>query len=315
MDIEIIVVGETGKWVLNLPRIRIGLDPNCEVNLPPGRYPAVAGVHLVLETVNGAVSLARELPPGGATFLNGHPANAGAAIRSGDILRLGAGGPEIRIRLLERETYVPPVQQPTAQQPPAAHEPTRVLSHEPTRMVTGPAAAAYSPPPPVAPAPAPAARQSYTAEAPRGVSAAPQNPVPQPAASAAEGEDMSIVESKVKSLQGILVVCLLMILLLLGCNIWQSWELYQTRDELQQLHAQAQNAVGQFTPALDARLRVFEQRMDGMDAKIAAAQDRMVKTMDAQTKHEEDRMVERMNAAIPAMLDKYIANKMAELKR
>ena len=126
---------------------------------------------------------------------------------------------------------------------------------------------------------------------------------------------MSIVESKVKSLQGILVVCLLMILLLLGCNIWQSWELYQTRDELQQLHAQAQNAVGQFTPALDARLSVFEQRMDGMDAKIAAAQDRMVKTMDAQTKHEEDRMVERMNAAIPAMLDKYIANKMAELKR
>ncbi len=50
--------------------------------------------------------------------------------------------------------------------------------------------------------------------------------------------------------------------------------------------------------------------MDGMDAKIADAQDRMVKTMDAQTKHEEDRMVDRMNTAIPAMLDKYIANKM-----
>ena len=126
---------------------------------------------------------------------------------------------------------------------------------------------------------------------------------------------MSIVEGKVKSLQGIVVVCLLMILVLLGCNIWQSWELYQTRDELQQLHAQAQNAVAQFTPALDARLSVFEQRMDGMDAKIAAAQDRMVKTMDAQTKQEEDRMVQRMNTAIPAMLDKYIANKMAELKQ
>jgi hypothetical protein len=55
--------------------------------------------------------------------------------------------------------------------------------------------------------------------------------------------------------------------------------------------------------------------MDGMDAKIADAQDRMVKTMDAQTKHEEDRMVQRMNTAIPAMLDKYVADKMAELKR
>ena len=242
MDIEIIVIGESGKWVLNYPRIRIGLDPNCEVSLPAGRYPTVAGEHLVLETVNGAVSVARETPPGGETFLNGHPAAAGAAIRSGDILRLGAGGPEIRIRLLGQETYAPT----------AAHQPTSVLSHEPTRIVTGPAAAAYSPPPP--PAPAAVGRQGYTAEVVRGASAAPQNPVPQPAASAAEGEDMSIVEGKVKSLQVIVVVCLLMILVLLGCNVWQSWELYQTRDELQQLHAQAQNAVAQFTPALDARL-------------------------------------------------------------
>src|ERR1035441_6224546 len=91
MDIEIIVIGESGKWVLNLPRIRIGQDPNCEVSLPPGKYPSVAGEHLTLEMVNGAVSLAREIPPGGETFLNGHPAGAGAAIRSGDILRLGAG--------------------------------------------------------------------------------------------------------------------------------------------------------------------------------------------------------------------------------
>ncbi|MGO9318541.1 MAG: hypothetical protein ACLPXT_07715 [Terracidiphilus sp.] len=303
MDIEIIVIGESGKWVLNHPRIRIGLDPNCEVSMPPGKFPTVAGEHVVLETVNGAVSLTRETPPGGETFLNGHPAVAGAAIRSGDILRLGAGGPEIRIRLLERETYAPT----------ATHQPTSVLNHEPTRIVTGPAAVAYSPSPPVAPAAV--GRQGYTAEVIRGASAAPQNPVPQPAASAAEGEDMSIVEGKVKSLQGIVVVCLVMILVLLGCNIWQSWELYQTRDEVQQMHAQAQNAVAQFTPALDARLSIFEQRMDGMDAKIADAQDRMVKTMDAQTKHEEDRMVERMNAAIPAMLDKYIANKMAEIRR
>jgi hypothetical protein len=303
MDIEIIVIGESGKWVLNHPRIRIGLDPNCEVSLPPGRYPAVAGEHVVLETVNGAVSLARETPPGGQTFLNGHPAVAGAAIRTGDILRLGAGGPEIRIRLLGQETYAPPA---------AVREPTRVL-HEPTSVITGPAAAAYSSPPPVAPAAV--GRQGYTAEVARGVTAAPRTPQMPSAASAAEGEDMNNLEAKVKTLQNILVVTLLIVLVLLGCNIWQSWELSQTRDEVQQLHAQAQNAVAQFTPALDARLAVFEQRMDGMDAKIADAQDRMVKTMDAQTKHEEDRMVQRMNTAIPALLDKYIADKMAELKR
>jgi hypothetical protein len=126
---------------------------------------------------------------------------------------------------------------------------------------------------------------------------------------------MSILEGKLKSLQGFLVASLLMILVLLGCNIWQSWELSQTRDDVQLLRTQAQNAVGQFTPALDARLKALDERLDGMDAKVADAQDRMVKTMDTQTKREEDRLVERMNTAIPAMLDKYIANKYAEMKR
>jgi len=126
---------------------------------------------------------------------------------------------------------------------------------------------------------------------------------------------MSILEEKVKSLHGILVVNLVILIVMLGCIFWQSWELSQTRDEVQQLQAQAQNATAQLMPALNARLGEFEQRMDGMDAKIADAQDRLVKTMDAQTKHEEDRMVERMNAAIPAMLDKYIAGKIATLRR
>jgi hypothetical protein len=311
MDIEIIVIGESGKRVLSDSRIRIGQDPNCEVSLPPGKYPAVAGVHLTLEVVNGAVSLARGVPLGGETFVNGHPAGAGAAIRSGDILRLGAGGPELRIRLLEQEAYAPPAQhEPTRV---LNHEPTRVLTHEPTRVVTGPAAAAYSPPSPVAQAAM--GRQGYTAEVSRVVPSIPRNPVPQPAANAAEGEDMSILEGKLKSLQGFLVASLLMILVLLGCNIWQSWELSQTRDDVQLLRTQAQNAVGQFTPALDARLKALDERLDGMDAKVADAQDRMVKTMDTQTKREEDRLVERMNTAIPAMLDKYIANKYAEMKR
>lgn len=301
MDIEIVVIGESGKRVLSDSRIRIGQDPNCEVSLQPGRYPAVAGVHLTLDVVNGAVSVARGAPLGGETFVNGHPAAAGAAIRSGDILRLGAGGPELRIRLLEQEAYA---------QPPSTHEPTRILTHEPTRIISS---TTYSPAPPVAPAAA--GRQSYTTEVARGVSAAPRPAVQQPAASAAEGEDMSILENKVKSLQNILVVSLLMILVLLGSSIWQSWELSQTRNEVQQLRAQAASAVTQLTPALDQRLGVFEQRMDGMDAKIADAQDRMVKTMDAQTKHEEDRMVDRMNTAIPAMLDKYIANKVAQVRQ
>jgi hypothetical protein len=309
MDIEIVVSGESGKWVLNYPRIRIGQDPNCEVSLPPGKYPAVAGEHVTLEMMGGAVSLARGMPPGGETFINGYPAGAGAAIRSGDILRLGAGGPELHIRLLEREAYAPTAQpEPTR----AVHEPTRVL-HEPTRIISGTASAANSSAPPVAPTVA--GRQGYTAEVVRGASAAPRTVVQQPAANTDDGEGLRAQESKMKSVQNILVVNLIILLILLGCNFWQSWELAQTRDDVQQLRAQAQNAVTQFTPALDARLKALDDRLDGMDGKIADAQDRLVKTMDAQTKHEEDRLVQRMNVAIPAMLDKYIADKVAEIKR
>ena len=342
MDIEIVVIGESGKRVLSDSRIRIGQDPNCEVSLQPGKYPAVAGVHLTLEVANGAVSLARGVPLGGETFVNGHPAAAGAGIRSGDILRLGAGGPELRIRLLEQEAYAPQsvaheptrvlneptrvqnheptraLNEPTRVQnhepTRALHEPTRVLNHEPTRIISGTTPVTYSSAPTVAPAAA-AGRQGFTTEVARGVSAAPRPTVQQPAASVAGGEDMSILEGKVRSLQSILVVSLLILLVLLGFNAWQSWELYQTRDEVQQLRAQAANAVTQLTPALDQRLGVFEQRMDGMDAKVAEAQDRMVKTMDAQTKREEDRLVDRMNTAIPAMLDKYIAGKVAQARQ
>jgi uncharacterized protein (DUF885 family) len=94
----------------------------------------------------------------------------------------------------------------------------------------------------------------------------------------------------------------------------QGRELARTHKEVQELHQQAQSAMGQLTPTLDARLSVFEKRMDGMDAKIATAQDRMVKGMDAEAKQAEDRMVERMNAEIPAMLDKYVTKKMADMK-
>jgi type II secretory pathway component PulL len=122
----------------------------------------------------------------------------------------------------------------------------------------------------------------------------------QSAGSADDGEGLRALENKLKTIRNILLANLVILVVLLGCIFWQSSELAQTRDEVQQLHAQAQNAAGQLMPQLNDRLGVFEQRMDGMDAKIAAAQ---------------DRMVNRMNTAIPAMLDKYIAGKLAEVRR
>jgi pSer/pThr/pTyr-binding forkhead associated (FHA) protein len=385
MDIEIVVIGEPSKWVLNQSRIRIGQDPNCEVCLPDGKYPTVSGEHLALDVVDGAVKLVKGMRAGVETFLNGHPAGDGATIRSGDVLRLGAGGPELRIRVLEqvaRSTVYEPTRvineqsrtayEPTrimSEQSRTTHEPTRVISeqsrttyeptrviseqssatHEPTRVISSPAAAAIPAASP--PAAGAAARPSYTTQPARGVSSSPYTPsasaVPprraetvmssggtqagygqlrgqessgqasaaQPAATrAAESENMQTLEGKLNTLRIILAANLVVLLALFTYAYLQAQELAQTHKDLQALRVQAQSAVGTLTPSLDARLNVFEKRMDLMDEKVATAQDHLVKGMDAQAKIAEDHMAQRMNAEIPAMLDKYVNQKMVELK-
>jgi len=360
MDIEIVIVGESNKWVLNQPRIRIGQDSRCEVSLPTAKYPAVFGEHATLDVADGGVKLVKGMRPGGDLFLNGHPAGAGAVVRSGDLLRLGAGGPELRIRILDQETATPRsgdyeptrvLYQPSSTlheaappRPAQAHEATRIISTVPTPTTytpappptAAPAKQNYAPPgaytvpssPYTPSAPIPARRietvvsggatQAIGAPGgygqPRVPESVPSAPTAQTAASrAAESEIMESLEGKLKTLQLILVANLVVLVLLFGWIYKQSNELSQTHREVQELKLQAQNAVGALTPSLDARLNVFEKRMDVMDQRVSAAQDQMIKGMDAQAKLAEDRLAARMNTEIPAMLDKYVNKKMAEL--
>jgi len=104
-------------------------------------------------------------------------------------------------------------------------------------------------------------------------------------------------DSKLRIVQAILAVN---VLLLLGLFVWLfqiNRQLGETRDELKQMHMEAQDAMKDVTPQLDARMGVFERRMDSMDTKMQAA---------------EDHMVNRMNTEIPAMLDKYVKTTLAE---
>jgi hypothetical protein len=352
MDIEIVVIGESGKWILSQPRIRIGLDPKCEVNLPSGRYPTVSGEHVTLVAADGAVRLARGERASGETYLNGRLAESGTVVRSGDVLRLGAGGPELRIRLLERDAYaVPAEHEPTRvlyQPASTMHEPTRVINeparmtHEATRIISGPESTTYSPVQPSAAGTA--GRQSYStqaayggaasayassaaaprrADAPANAVAAPapygqlrdqETPSPSAASHATDNQNLRVLEGKLRAIQAILAANLVLVALLFVWIFMQGRELAQTHKDLQELRVQAQSAVGQLTPSLDARLGVFEKRMDAMDTQVAAAQDRMVKGMDTQAKLAEDHMVNRMNTEIPAMLDKFVAKKLAEIK-
>jgi predicted component of type VI protein secretion system len=361
MEIEIIVIGESSRWVLNQPRIRIGRDAKCEVSLPGGRYPSVAGEHVTLDVTNGSVKLLAV--GGGQTFLNDNPAGEGFVVRSGDVLRLGAGGPELRIRLSEPSRTSPSGYQATrVMQEPGSipHEATRVMSAETTRVLPE-ATRVMSPSTATVVSPAPAAgsigRQGYSSEsvpripvnnavpprttplpAPRhpdfsanavGGPAGPppgqsrvqdfrQQPIsqtqPSPLGRSADDEDMQMLESKLKGMRVILLINTAILVALIGWIFQLNQQLTQTRQDLKDLRVQAQTAVGQFTPSLDARLAVFEKRMDGIDGKMRAAQEQMVAGMDAKMKSTEDRLVERMNAEIPAMLDKYINKKLADVK-
>jgi hypothetical protein len=361
MDIEIVIVGESNKWVVNQPRIRIGQDSRCEVSLPAAKYPAVFGEHATLDVADGGVKLVKGMRPGGDVFLNGNHAAVGAVIRSGDLLRLGAGGPELRFRFLDQEAASPRsgdyeptrvLYQPSSTlhesavpRPAPSHEATRIISAAPTptSYSTAPAPTVAVPVrPPYAPQGAYTAPTSpYTPPAsnigtrridtgavngatqvigaqtgfgqPRGPEFSPAAPTAQTAASrAAESEIMESLEAKLKTLQFILVANLAVLVLLFGWIYMQSKELSQTHHEVQELKVQAQNAVGALTPSLDARLNVFEKRMDSMDQRVSKAQDEMIRGMDAQAKLAEDRLAARMNVEIPAMLDKYVKKTVAE---
>lgn len=344
MEIEIVVAGESSRWIFNQPRIRIGNDPACDVSLPAARYPAVVAEHLVLEAAADAVKLARMKRSSGETYLNGSPVSGGATVRSGDVLRLGAGGPELRIRLIGLQEAAPAsgyeptrvLQVPNS--PP--HEPTRI-SHDATRIMPGPAAGARYPQRPEAAQSGPGspngAQPRFVADAASRrpdppaynggttVEDSPFRPqpraqahVPTPPPPAAErgdgGETARLLEAKLKGLRIILFANLAILAILLFWDFQLGRQLTQTQQDLRDLRVQAQSAMGQLTPSLDARLSVFEKRMDGMDSKLKAAGDKMAAGIDAKMQAGEDHMVTRMNTEIPAMLDKYVAKKMTEVK-
>jgi len=330
MDIEIGVIGKPNKWVLSQSRVRIGRNPQCEVSLPAWQYPGVYGEHLTLDVVLGTVRLSSIGDPGSEAYLNDRLASPGSVIRSGDVLRLGIGGPELRVRLVD-----------TADDQTPDYEQTRVV-YEATRDISGPGSTSVS----SAPVGGSVRRQGYSSEAPpiipirhesplsasvsqrrfdppptavsdapvRGQSrdqardrdqdhgtkviAAPNASQPH-AGNQVKNPDLRILESRLKGMRFLLALNAVILLALFAWIFQLNRQIEQNRDELREMRAQAQTALSQLTPSLDARLSVFEKRMDEMDAKMKTA---------------EDHMVTRMDAEIPVMLDKYINKKIAETK-
>jgi len=360
MEIEIEVIGKTNRWLVNQSPIRIGRGTSCEVTLPARQFPHVALVHAELEMVNGALRLAAADSSEGPVSLNGQPVEAGAYILSGDILQLGPQGPQLGVQYREaaapaRTSYEPTRVMQVADVPgrdatrtmPAPNNsgrvPTQVMStptqkpevsgRTPTQVmsVAIPPESSRQAPPPLSPR---APQKGTFGDAPPQ---SPAKPVPNPlmrvpAAPPAQGQatmDMSPIVKSLRTMQILVVASLLVVVILAVLVIRLQSQVSSDHDELMALRSQNANAVSQLTPALDARLNVFSQRMDsidatmqagearmehGMEVKMKAAQDQLFASLDTRMKSTEDHMVNRMNTELPPLLDKYVSAKMAEMK-
>src|SRR5215472_12877352 len=111
MQVEIEVVGKPNRWSVNQSTIRIGRGPKCDISLPLKQFPNVNPIHAELEIVDGTVRVAPRDESQGELFLNDARAQGGEVILSGDLLRLGESGPELRINYAQEgsagDEYMP----------------------------------------------------------------------------------------------------------------------------------------------------------------------------------------------------------------
>lgn len=340
MDIEIEVIGKQIKWNLNQSPIRIGRGSQCEVCLSSTQFPSVGLSHGELEIVNDTLRIGPRGPGVGDLFLNEEPAEDGTVILSGDVLRVGADGPELQIVFEERTA------------PRAAYEPTRVIqasdvpAHDPTRVISAPLPPASAqarsaapeprpvrPPTPsvtqveIPPIPArPPAKQPDEVRVPLSASdrwpdtrrATPRVPVPQrpappePVAAvvASGGNGLDPTMRMMLILQGAsLVVILVLVIFIFQLR----GDISKNRDEIRSMRAQEQGVLGQLTPALDSRLTVFGQRMDMLDVKMKAGEEQMERGMDEKMKSAEDQLFASLDTKMKSTEDRMVNRMNTEL--
>ncbi len=115
------------------------------------------------------------------------------------------------------------------------------------------------------------------------------------------------MEEKLNLLRNLLILSLLLILVLAGVSIRLLQQVDQNRAALAAMRSEAKNAVSQFMPELDQRLKKFEGRLDEVETQMNG--------LDARFQRAEDHMVARLDKELPGMIDRYMERKMEELRR
>lgn len=286
MEITFELVGKNKQWILNQPEVMIGRESGCDIRLSGDEFPTVSRFHAAIRFKNGNYFVEDANSPNG-TFVNGKRVQE-TKLASSDIIRLGNGGPELKIR------FVP-----------------EASAAELSPTVTGGAAAAAGFAATIAGGGSgdrqvPSIGRSRAAAHPVGA----PSPSSAPAAAAPardEGNaEMIMLEQKLGSMQRLLLVILVVVVVLAGIVIYQGYLINQTEDTVVQMRRQATDAVSQFVPALDQRMTGFQKRADDMQAAMSG--------FDGKIKQAENEFIARMGKELPPIMDKYIQTKLDELK-
>lgn len=98
------------------PVASIGRHGTCHVRLDPDRDAEVANRHAVVQRKD-AVWVVRDLGSAQGTYLNGQRLDAEQPLNDGDVIRLGAAGPELQFLLSDRAPVAAPSAEPAPEQP------------------------------------------------------------------------------------------------------------------------------------------------------------------------------------------------------
>lgn len=138
------------------------------------------------------------------------------------------------------------------------------------------------------------------------LSASQMNAAPSSYDEVSPGEE-AMLENKIAVTRNLLIFVILLCIVLGGVIVYQGQEIRKTRETLNSMQRDAQNAVGQFMPQLNNRLNRFDSRLDEFQTKMDQ--------MDSNMKRAEDRFVVRMDSEMPKIMDRYLQMKANELQR
>ncbi|MEZ4412033.1 MAG: FHA domain-containing protein [Gemmatimonadales bacterium] len=123
----------------------IGRHPTCQIRLDADQDTEVSNRHAIIQQ-RDSVWIVRDLGSMQGTYLNGQRIAEEQPLNDGDLLRLGATGPEVQFLLSDRAEVAEPSREPTQAQPAkpimGADELERILAEEQAGQLARDAAAA-----------------------------------------------------------------------------------------------------------------------------------------------------------------------------